>query len=193
MTSSSPESPQTTTVTVVLGGGGHTKEMLEILKVSPVPFERINVVLASCDKHSLRMLQEEWPGMEVFKDVKVFKIPRPNNVLAGYSVVQMGHSLLASIRVAWWTGSEHLLCNGPGLCVPFCAIYRILHPFSSISYVESITRTQTLSLTGRILQYFVDTFIVQSKDLARTVYPKRIFQRVFIIGSGSGQGQRRVL
>ncbi|KAI5189320.1 beta-1,4-N-acetylglucosaminyltransferase [Nematocida sp. AWRm77] len=162
--------------TVVLGGGGHTKEMVEILKVSPVALGSINVVYSSCDAHSLDVFKKE----VTCREIRAFQVPRPNKVLSGYSIVQMLRSLLACMHTAWMVGGDVLLCNGPGVCVPFCLGYKLAHPWTSVVYVESVTRSKTLSLSGKILQYFADVFIVQSKQLERLSFPKRTYCNVFL-------------
>lgn len=71
-----------------------------------------------------------------------------------------------------------ILCNGPGTCVPVClsafllGLLRIKRTI--IVYVESICRVETLSLSGKILYYFSDYFIVQWPDLKKK-YPKSVY------------------
>jgi hypothetical protein len=61
---------------------------------------------------------------------------------------------------------DYLICNGPGISVIVGIIFKIfLRP--KIVYVESIARYNRLSLTGRIMEYFSDYFIVQSKPLLK--------------------------
>lgn len=64
-----------------------------------------------------------------------------------------------------------IICNGPGTCVPICLaafIYRFLGLFDcKIVFVESFCRVEHLSLSGRLLYYFVDKFIVQWPQLAQ--------------------------
>jgi beta-1,4-N-acetylglucosaminyltransferase len=51
-----------------------------------------------------------------------------------------------------------VLCNGPGTCIPVCAIaflYKMLGVNSCwIVYVESICRVETLSLSAKLLYWF---------------------------------------
>ncbi|KAL4073970.1 glycosyltransferase family 1 protein [Scleroderma yunnanense] len=58
-----------------------------------------------------------------------------------------------------------LIMNGPGTCVPLCAAVMLSRlvglPTPTMVYVESYARVRTLSLSGKILRYFVDRFIVQ--------------------------------
>ena len=77
--------------------------------------------------------------------------------------------------------TDLLLCNGPGTCVPLL-LGAWLNNLLGLSrtrllYVESICRVQSLSLSGKILQYFVHDLLVQWPELAikypRTKYVAR--------------------
>ncbi|TXT10717.1 hypothetical protein VHUM_02222 [Vanrija humicola] len=63
-----------------------------------------------------------------------------------------------------------LLLNGPGTAVVLVAvayIRRILGlSYTRIIYVESFARVTSLSLSGKLLRPFVDTFVVQWPDAA---------------------------
>ncbi|KAK0521042.1 UDP-N-acetylglucosamine transferase subunit [Tilletia horrida] len=74
------------------------------------------------------------------------------------------------------TFADLLLLNGPGTCVPLVlAVYvrRILGLRSPhIMYVESFARVQSLSLSAKLLQGLVDTFVVQWPEAS----PKAVCQ-----------------
>uniref|UniRef100_A0A663MHN2 UDP-N-acetylglucosamine transferase subunit ALG14 n=1 Tax=Athene cunicularia TaxID=194338 RepID=A0A663MHN2_ATHCN len=74
--------------------------------------------------------------------------------------------------------NSQILCNGPGTCVPVCISALLLGLLGIkrviIVYVESICRVETLSLSGKILYYFSDYFIVQWPDLKKK-YPKSVY------------------
>ncbi|KAI5180498.1 beta-1,4-N-acetylglucosaminyltransferase [Nematocida sp. AWRm80] len=173
-----PQRRVSKSLTVVLGGGGHTREMLEILKVSPFPFSFLSLIISSDDSLSLEAFKRE---DIVCSGISVHRISRPNFVGQKYSIFQMITSLLQSISVAISSGNDILLCNGPGISLIFALAYRILYPFRRIVYIESLTRVHSLSTTGRILQYLANLFIVQSKSLENTSYPRRVFLNIFKI------------
>lgn len=57
-----------------------------------------------------------------------------------------------------------------GTCIPICAavlLFRVLgiHSDSKIIFCESFARVQHLSLTGKILYYLADEFVVQWPQL----------------------------
>nr|XP_044994329.1 UDP-N-acetylglucosamine transferase subunit ALG14 homolog isoform X1 [Jaculus jaculus] len=71
-----------------------------------------------------------------------------------------------------------VLCNGPGTCVPVCVSALLLGVLGIkkviIVYAESICRVETLSLSGKILFYLSDYFIVQWPTL-KEKYPKSVY------------------
>lgn len=57
-----------------------------------------------------------------------------------------------------------ILSTGAGLALPFFMIGKILR--IRCVYVESVTRSESLSLTGRLIYPLADSFFVQWSDLA---------------------------
>lgn len=59
-----------------------------------------------------------------------------------------------------------LISNGPGTALPIILIalvlkvLRIRHKAMKIIFIESICRVKSLSLTGKVLYYLVDIFVV---------------------------------
>lgn len=167
---------------VVLGGGGHTAEMMEILVNCPWNFQHLNVIISSGDVRSRRAIK----ALKRVESVRIIEVPRPNEVLQGYSLFRIFYSLFICFSVVCRLSGSFLLCNGPGICVPICVSHRILHPRTRIWYIESFTRVRTLSLTGKILQWISDLFIVQSPHLSQAAVPVRVFQPFFLF-KGSKQ------
>ncbi|XP_023787553.1 UDP-N-acetylglucosamine transferase subunit ALG14 homolog [Cyanistes caeruleus] len=108
------------------------------------------------------------------------RIPRSREVRQSWisSVVTTLYSVLYSLPLTYKRKPDLILCNGPGTCVPVClsafllGLLRIKRTI--IVYVESICRVETLSLSGKILYYFSDYFIVQWPDLKKK-YPKSVY------------------
>ncbi|KAI5168254.1 beta-1,4-N-acetylglucosaminyltransferase [Nematocida sp. AWRm78] len=161
---------------IVLGGGGHTQEIIEIMKKGP-EFSNVSLICSPCDTLSVNHFINEISPMKY----SLYTVPRPNMVLAPYSLLQIIHSLMVSFLIVFRAKSDFLICNGPGISVPIVIAYRIIFPFRRIFYIESMTRTKSLSITGKIVQYIASTFIVQSKELSSAVYPYRTYHNVFTI------------
>ena len=108
-------------------------------------------------------------------------IPRSREVGQSYvtSVFTTLYSLtMYSFSVVYKHKPDFILVNGPGVCVPICFWSFVLRIFSlsstRITFVESFCRVKSLSLTGKILYYFVDDFIVQHEEL-KMKYPRSTY------------------
>ncbi|KAF9227396.1 oligosaccharide biosynthesis protein Alg14 like protein [Gyrodon lividus] len=112
------------------------------------------------------------------QDYRLLTIPRARRVHQSLLTVPptVMHSLLACIHLVTISpllgkgtfGTpfvDLLILNGPGTCVTLCAAVMLNKliglPSPKMVYVESFARVRSLSLSGRILCYMVDRFIVQ--------------------------------
>jgi beta-1,4-N-acetylglucosaminyltransferase len=96
-------------------------------------------------------------------------------LLAGERVVR-GHGptnrsilkLLRNLGVAWRVlrreRPDAILSTGAGLAVPFFLVGKLLR--CRLVYVESVTRTETISLSGRLVYPLADRFFVQWPEVA---------------------------
>ncbi len=154
---------------IVLGSGGHTTEMFQILK----EFNKDNYtpriyIAADSDKNSYtKVVQFEGAS----NDHKFIKIFRSRNVGQSYisSVFTTLHAIASSIPVIYHEKPDLVMCNGPGTCVPICLIaflFRVLFIKTNcrIVFVESFCRIKSLSLTGRIMIWFADLFVVHWEE-----------------------------
>lgn len=99
-----------------------------------------------------------------------------DHLLAGEQVV-LGHgptnrsvvNLVRNLAVAWRTirrvRPDAILSTGAGLAVPFFLVGKLLR--TRLVYVESVTRIETLSLSGRLVYPLADRFFVQWPQAAR--------------------------
>jgi glycosyltransferase involved in cell wall biosynthesis len=135
-------------VVLVCSPGGH---LLEMLSLEP----------------AYRHLDETWvtlPCVDVehlLAGRTVFTAHGPTN----RSLVK----LLRNLPLAWNVVRRHdpdvIIATGAGLAVPFFLIGRLLR--RQLVYVESLARSETLSLTGRLVYPLADHFFVQWPQLAR--------------------------
>jgi beta-1,4-N-acetylglucosaminyltransferase len=85
-------------------------------------------------------------------------------------------NLLRNWVLAWRLLRKHrpdaILSTGAGVAVPFFLTGKLLR--IRLVYVESVTRTESISLTGRLVYPFADRFFVQwpaaAKRLRRAEY-----------------------
>ncbi|KFO98675.1 UDP-N-acetylglucosamine transferase subunit ALG14, partial [Calypte anna] len=163
--------------------GGHTTEILRLLSCLSESYCPRHYVLADSDKMSEAKIRSfEQKRAETFSSAQftLDRIPRSREVRQSWttSVVTTLYSILYSLPLIYKLKPDLILCNGPGTCVPVCISALLLGLLSmkraTIVYVESICRVETLSLSGKILYYFSDYFIVQWPAL-KEKYPKSVY------------------
>jgi beta-1,4-N-acetylglucosaminyltransferase len=113
-------------------------------------------------------LREAWEGME--RAWVTLAGPDVDNLLADERVT-IAHGptnrspakMLRNLPVAWRLlrreRPDAILSTGAGLAVPFFLVGRLLG--IRLVYVESVTRTETLSLSGRLVYPLADRFFAQ--------------------------------
>ncbi|TKY70040.1 UDP-N-acetylglucosamine transferase subunit ALG14-like [Spatholobus suberectus] len=174
---------------IILGSGGHTAEMLNLLAV--LQKDRFNprfYIAAATDNMSLQKAQLLESSLTAENATRVtdaaqfMKIYRSREVGQSYitsvwtTIIAMVHALWLMIKIR----PEVILCNGPGTCIPLCAIafiFKVLGiRWSSIFYVESIARVRRLSLSGLLLYKLrmADQLFVQWSQLQRQ-YPRATY------------------
>ncbi|XP_018626928.1 uncharacterized protein [Nicotiana tomentosiformis] len=183
-----PKSPQPLSTLIVLGSGGHTAEMLNLLNVLQMDrFKPRFYVAAATDNMSLqkaRVCEDslvDKEGGDAVGRAEFMQIYRSREVGQSY-ITSVGTTLIAMAHALWLMikiRPEVILCNGPGTCVPLCVIafffkLQVLGiRWSSVFYVESIARVRKLSLSGLLLYklHMVDQLFVQWPQL-KEKYPR---------------------
>ncbi|OXB66187.1 hypothetical protein ASZ78_012986 [Callipepla squamata] len=177
--------------------GGHTTEILRLLSCLSESYSPRCYILADSDKMSEAKIRSfEQKRAERFSNSQftLDRIPRSREVRQSWtsSVLTTAYSILYSLPLTYKLKPDlveesqilreqhhnQILCNGPGTCVPVCISALLLGLLGMkraiIVYVESICRVETLSLSGKILYYFSDYFIVQWPAL-KEKYPKSVY------------------
>ncbi|XP_039855258.1 UDP-N-acetylglucosamine transferase subunit ALG14 homolog isoform X2 [Panicum virgatum] len=160
---------------IVLGSGGHTAEMMNI--VTTLQKDRFTprfYVAALTDNMSLQKAQ-------VYEE-SLIEIYRSREVGQSY-ITSIATTLLATLHAMWLViriRPQVIFCNGPGTCFPLCVSAFLLKVlglgWSSIFYIESIARVKKLSLSGLLLYKLriADQFFVQWPQL-RQKYPRACY------------------
>ena len=172
--------PSTISTMIVLGSGGHTCEMLKL--VSALDKEKYTprtYIVATSDSFS------QQKAVEFDPKAHVVTVPRSREVGQSWltTVITTIYASLASYNVMLTHKPRLVLCNGPGTCVPVCAIAwlnsRVLRISSEVKivFVESVCRVTTMSLSGRILMWFADAVMVQWPELAEKYRGSRYISR----------------
>nr|GLL30248.1 UDP-N-acetylglucosamine transferase subunit ALG14 homolog [Ipomoea trifida] len=180
------KSPRPLSTLIVLGSGGHTAEMMNLLSVLEEDrFKPRFYIAAATDNMSLqkaRVFEDslvQKAGTEAAGTAQFMQIYRSREVGQSY-VTSVATTLIAIAHGLWLMMKirpEVILCNGPGTCIPICAIafvFKVLGiRWSSIFYVESIARVKKLSLSGLLLYklHMADQLFVQWPQL-KSKYPR---------------------
>ena len=78
-------------------------------------------------------------------------------------------------RITWQEKPDVIISTGASLAVGFALAAKLFN--IQYIYVESISRAEELSLTGKLVYYFCDQFYVQWPQLSQK-YPKTIFKGI---------------
>lgn len=172
------EKPCPVKTMIILGSGGHTAEMLRIVKHLNIKNYSPRVYIhARTDKLSAEKVRELESGNT---DHKIVEIYRSREVRQSYftSIWTTVLATLNCLPMLWREKPELILCNGPGTCVPLCVIaflFKILFITENvIVFIESFCRVKTFSLTGKILYYLADHVIVRWAYLTKPMYSRSI-------------------
>ena len=165
---------------IVLGSGGHTKEMITLLSgMDLTKYTPRTYVVANSDTMSVDKMHtfEKTSGKD--KSSCIHLIPRARQVKQSYftSIFTTLYATLYTLPLVFKTRPDLLLCNGPGTCIPICFWAYLLKFFFvkdvQLIYVESICRVEHLSLSGLILYHLrvADHVLVQWPGLQK-LYPR---------------------
>ena len=175
----------------VLGSGGHTAEMIQLLQaMDRAKFGPMLYVIAQTDTTSADRIKafeqsvaDRQPPPAAAAAAPAYRlliVPRSREVGQSYatSALTTLHALAYSVWHVFVALPSLVLCNGPGTCVPICAaalLVRLLGiKYISIVYVESVCRVESLSLSGKIMLRLADHFLVQWPGLTKK-YPRAQF------------------
>lgn len=173
---------------IVLGSGGHTAEMMNI--VSELQKDRFtpryyvaaltdNMSLPKAQVYEKSLIHMEGDRETIIENAEFMQIYRSREVGQSY-ITSIATTLRATLHAMWLIiriRPQVIFCNGPGTCIPLCASAFLLKVlglgWSSIFYIESIARVKKLSLSGLLLYKLrmADQFFVQWPQLQQK-YPR---------------------
>lgn len=154
---------------IVLGSGGHTMEMMSLVAVlDRRRYHPRHYVIASSDPLSVEKMKQFEEPSAAYNHYYWTPIFRSRNVHQSYlsAVFTTLKSCCECIPLVYSSRPDLIICNGPGTCVPVCLAAFLLRVFfvntdCKIVFVESFCRTESLSLSGKILKFITNLFIVQ--------------------------------
>ncbi|KAJ8084616.1 UDP-N-acetylglucosamine transferase subunit [Marasmius tenuissimus] len=171
----------TVKLAVFLGSGGHTSEALSLL--SAVDFERYTpriYVISEGDALSAQKASNLESRKAFEKNqYTTLTVPRARKVhqpllTTPFSAFRSLLTCLYHVTLLAILGdpfADVLIVNGPGTCFTLCLpviLNKILGlKAPQVIYIESFARVKRLSLSGKLLRYIADRFIVQWPTLLK--------------------------
>lgn len=153
---------------VVLGEGGHTKQLLNLVDLLGEAYQ-YHYVLSKEDNLSAKRIKHEGP---------LYRLTRPRGKRDGVvnstlkTILAAFQSMLILIRLR----PDSILSAGPAIAVPISVLGKLLG--ARVIFVESASRVTALSMTGRIMYRWADLFFVQwpqlQENLPRAIYAGRL-------------------
>ena len=154
---------------IVLGSGGHTKEMIRLVDLLGRRYEYCYLIAAD-DELSAKKIKV--PGA-------VYRVLRPRWKDSGLFMVVLRTLLSAAqaLVVLVRTRPQAIISTGPGPAVPASLLAKLFG--AKVIYIETASRVYALSTSGKILYRFADLFFVQWPELLsrypRAIYAGRLF------------------
>ena len=189
---------------IVLGSGGHTTEMLSMIRpLPPKHYYPLIFVKAETDTTSAVRLQAQYSSKTTEttnnkKSLCLHNIPRSREVGQSYwsSIFTTLGAMMYCIQLVWKEQPQLLLCNGPGTCLPLAIVVwmtRIMNVTpTQVVFCESFCRVQTLSLTGKFFYYgLADLFIVHWPEL-QNQYPSSVLSTQFVATASTKQDAKQL-
>lgn len=149
---------------LLLGEGGHSKEMLRLAGLLGDGY-RYSYILIRDDEVSAGKIAIAGP---------IYRVIRPRDK-AHNALMDGAKTLLCAMQasaVLLRARPDALLTTGPGVGVPVCAVAKLLRV--KVIFIETGSRIHALSTTGKIVYRFADLFLVQWPELLRAA-PKAIY------------------
>lgn len=141
--------------------GGHLSEMLQLKSM----FKKYDYhIVTEKTKPNLKLKEEYKDKIDyLIYGTKSHPLVYPFKLLANCFI-----SLFVYLKVR----PKYIITTGAHTAGPMCCIGKILG--SKIIYIESFANISTKTVTGRLIYYFADLFIVQWESMLE-LYPKAKF------------------
>ena len=152
------------TLLFVLGEGGHSQEILRLAELLGPDYSYCYILVRD----------DEVSAAKITRSGPAYRVIRPRNkmhnlVLDAVKTVVCGLQAVAILLRCW---PDAIIATGPSVAVPVCMASKLLH--RKVIFIETGSRINTLSMTGRIMYHFADLFIVQWPQLL-PLYPRAIY------------------
>jgi beta-1,4-N-acetylglucosaminyltransferase len=153
-------------VAIILGSGGHTRQMLWLVDRLGDKYQ-YSYIIANTDTTSQKHIKIPGKVYQIYDtrlktDTNIFKI-----------ILKFIPSTLQAIKVLSKIKPKVIIGCGPGMCLHMLWLAKYIFR-SKLIFFESWVRVHHKSISGKLIYPFADLFIVQWKSLIKQ-YPKAIF------------------
>jgi UDP-N-acetylglucosamine:LPS N-acetylglucosamine transferase len=149
---------------VVLGEGGHTTELLNLVDLLGDRYE-YHYIISDKDNLSAEQIKQAGP-------LHILPRPRGKDTAMLKAVYLTFLATIRSISILLNVRPDAILSTGPAIAVPVSFLGKLLG--ARVIFVETGSRICALSLTGRIMYRWADLFFVQWPQLADQL-PKAVY------------------
>lgn len=149
---------------VTLGEGGHTTELLRLVRLLGDRYD-YHYVVCEEDVLSASRLDRSGPVHRVGR-------PRGKRTSAAAASLRSLRTFVQSTRIVSRVRPDVVISSGPAVAVPVALAGKLAG--AKIVFVETGSRVTSLSLTGRIMYRLADLFFVQWPDLGRSL-PRAVY------------------
>ncbi|MBT3940935.1 hypothetical protein HOD83_02405 [Candidatus Woesearchaeota archaeon] len=160
-------------IAVVLGSGGHTRQMLELIDKLGHRYD-YNYIIANTDKASASRIRI--PGKVFY--IYDTRLKTDANLLK--IILKYVPSTLQAINVLWKIKPVLVIGCGPAVCEHVVVLAKYMFGAKAV-FFESLTRVKSRSISGKQLAPFFtddDLFLVQWKPLLKQYANARFVGRL---------------
>jgi UDP-N-acetylglucosamine:LPS N-acetylglucosamine transferase len=149
---------------IILGGGGHTAQMIRLIEVLGDQYIYFYVV-NNTDNISYKKIRISG---------KIFKISLAKRFKGTFfdTVIKTLKAFFDSFYIINKARCDAIISAGPGISVPLFIVAKLFR--MKTIYIESWSRVMTKSDSGKICYRFSDLFFVQWPEMKK-LYPKAIY------------------
>jgi len=154
------------TIMVVLGGGGHTKQLLHLV-------EKLN------EKYNLEYVvrKDGKPAKKALKG-RIFKIMNPRTMQDKNPFLVTLKLIPYTLESLWILGkskADAIIICGPAVSVPLAFLGKLFFR-KKLIFIETWSRVKTKSLSGKLISWMADLIFVQwkeNKNYKKAIYAGR--------------------
>jgi len=152
------------TIIVVLGGGGHTAQIIRLINLFGSQYD-YEYIIAKQDKLSINKILIK--GKVNFIN-RVGEIGDKNFIRFCKHTKGLYEVFLLLIN----SNAQAIITCGPNISVPICIIGKMLN--KKVIFIETWSKVKSKTSSGRFIYYFADLFFIQWKRMKK-IYPKAIY------------------